>query len=50
VKGNYDRAHRKLETPQKLGLLAVGMEVKDINTTVKKLKSKGTKITCGPHQ
>jgi lactoylglutathione lyase len=39
-----------VEEPQKPGLLAVGMEVKDVNTTVKKLKSKGAKITRGPTQ
>ena len=35
------------ENPQ-TGLFSVGMEVEDINTTVKKLKSKGAKITPDP--
>jgi lactoylglutathione lyase len=35
------------ENPQ-TGLFSVGMEVEDINTTVKKLKSKGAKITQDP--
>jgi len=30
------------------GLFSVGMEVEDINTTVKELKSKGAKITQEP--
>jgi lactoylglutathione lyase len=30
------------------GLYSVGMEVKDINTTVKELRSKGAKITMEP--
>ena len=38
------------ENPQKPGLIAVGMEVEDINTTVKELKSKGAKITKNPCQ
>jgi len=37
-----------VEEPQKPGLLAVGMELKDMNNTVKKLKSKGAKITREP--
>jgi lactoylglutathione lyase len=31
-----------------IGLYSVGMDVKDINTTLKELKSKGAKITMGP--
>ncbi len=36
------------ETPEKTGLFCVGMEVEDINTTVKELRSKGAKITQEP--
>ncbi len=36
------------ENPQEIGLTAVGIEVEDINTTVKELKSKGAKITLEP--
>jgi lactoylglutathione lyase len=36
------------ENPPTPGLMAVGMEVEDINTTVKELKSKGAKITQEP--
>lgn len=35
------------ENPQ-TGLFSVGMEVEDMNTTLKKLKSKGAKITQEP--
>ena len=31
-----------------IGLFSVGMEVEDLNTTVKELKSKGAKITMEP--
>jgi lactoylglutathione lyase len=31
-----------------IGLFSVGMEVKDLNSTVKELKSKGAKITMDP--
>jgi lactoylglutathione lyase len=36
------------ETPKETGLFSVGIEVEDINTKVKELKSKGAKITQGP--
>ena len=36
------------ETPQKTGLFSVGIEVEDINTKVKELKTKGAKIIRGP--
>ena len=36
------------ETPQETGLFSVGIEVEDINTKVKELKSKGAKITREP--
>jgi lactoylglutathione lyase len=36
------------ENPQETGLISVGIEVEDINTTVKELKSKGAKITREP--
>ena len=35
-------------TENEIGLYSVGMEVKDLNTTVKELKSKGAKITMEP--
>jgi lactoylglutathione lyase len=35
-------------TENKTGLFSVGMDVEDINTTVKELKSKGAKITMEP--
>ncbi|MFX1356978.1 MAG: VOC family protein [Promethearchaeota archaeon] len=35
-------------TENKIGLFSVGIEVKDLDTTVKELKSKGAKITMGP--
>jgi lactoylglutathione lyase len=35
-------------TENEIGLFSVGMEVKDLNTTVKELKSKGAKITMEP--
>ena len=35
-------------TENEIGLFSVGIEVEDINTTVKELKSKGAKITKEP--
>ncbi|MFX1317494.1 MAG: VOC family protein [Promethearchaeota archaeon] len=35
-------------TENEIGLFSVGMEVNDLNTTVKELKSKGAKITMEP--
>jgi lactoylglutathione lyase len=35
-------------TEYETGLFSVGMDVKDLNTTVKELKSKGAKITMEP--
>ncbi|WP_235271177.1 VOC family protein [Methanosarcina mazei] len=35
-------------TENETGLFSVGMDVEDINTTVKELKSKGAKITMEP--
>ncbi len=35
-------------TESEIGLFSVGIEVKDLNTTVKELKSKGAKITMDP--
>ncbi len=32
----------------KIGIFSIGMDVKDINTTVKELKSKGARITMEP--
>ena len=45
---NAENSQDPLEKPQKPGLMAVGIEVEDINTTVKELKSKGAKITQEP--
>lgn len=39
-----------VENPEKPGLIAFGMEVEDMNTTVKELKSKGAKFTFEPIQ
>lgn len=36
------------ENPREPGLFSVGMDVEDVNTTVKELKSKGAKITMEP--
>ena len=38
------------ETPEVPGLIAVGFEVQDMDTTVKKLKSKGANFTMDPIQ
>jgi lactoylglutathione lyase len=35
-------------TENEIGLYSIGMEVKDLDTTVKELKSKGVKITMEP--
>lgn len=35
-------------TTDKTGIFSIGMDVKDINATVKELKSKGAKITMEP--
>jgi lactoylglutathione lyase len=35
-------------TENETGLFSIGMDVEDINTTVKELKSKGAKITMEP--
>jgi lactoylglutathione lyase len=35
-------------TENEIGLFSVGMEVKDLDTTVKKLKAKGANITMEP--
>jgi lactoylglutathione lyase len=37
-----------VEEPHKPGLMSVGMDVDDMNTTVEELKSKGVKIIRGP--
>lgn len=37
-----------IENPKETGLFSVGIEVEDISTTVKELKSKGAKITMEP--
>jgi lactoylglutathione lyase len=47
LKGDGDAMIELIETPEK-GLLSVGMEVENMNTTVKELKSKGTKIIQEP--
>jgi len=35
-------------TENKIGLFSVGIEIEDINSTLKELKSKGAKITRYP--
>jgi lactoylglutathione lyase len=37
-----------VEEPEKKGIFMVGMEVKDMDTTVKELLSRGAKFTRGP--
>lgn len=47
---NVENPQNLAENPQKPGLIAVGMEVEDMNTTVEELKSKGEKFTLEPIQ
>ena len=49
LKGEGDAMIELIEsTKYETGLYSVGMDVEDINTTVKELKSKGAKITMEP--
>ncbi len=49
LKGEGDAMIELIKNPKdEIGLFSVGMEVKDINATVKELKSKGAKITMEP--
>ncbi len=51
LKGEGDAMIELIEdkkNPRETGLFSVGMEVEDINTKVKELKSKGAKITMEP--
>ncbi|MFX1490612.1 MAG: VOC family protein [Promethearchaeota archaeon] len=49
LKGEGDAMIELIEnTEYETGLYSVGMDVKDINTTVKEIKSKGAKITMEP--
>jgi lactoylglutathione lyase len=49
LKGEGDAMIELIEsTKYETGLYSVGMDVEDINTTVKELKSKGAKITTEP--
>jgi lactoylglutathione lyase len=45
---NSENSQDPLEQPQKPGLMAVGIEVEDVDTTIKELKTKGAKITQEP--
>jgi lactoylglutathione lyase len=47
LKGDGDAMIELIETPEK-GLLSVGMEVEDMNITVKELESKGAEIIQEP--
>ena len=49
LKGEGDAMIELIKNPvDETGLFSVGMDVEDINTTVKELKSKGAKITMEP--
>ena len=49
LKGKGDAMIELIKNPtDETGLYSVGMDVEDLNTTVKKLKSKGAKITMEP--
>ena len=49
LKGQGDTMIELIKNTEKeIGLFSVGMEVKDLNTTVKELKSNGAKITMEP--
>ena len=47
---NVENPQNLEENPQKPGLIAFGMEVEDMKTTVQELKSKGAKFTLEPIQ
>jgi lactoylglutathione lyase len=49
LKGEGDAMVELIKNSEnEIGLFSVGMQVKDLNTTVKELKSKGAKITMEP--
>jgi lactoylglutathione lyase len=49
LKGQGDAMIELIQNKEyKTGFFSVGMDVKDLNATVKKLKSKGVKITMEP--
>jgi lactoylglutathione lyase len=49
MKSNGDAMVELIKNPKdEIGLYSVGMQVKDLNTTIKELKSKGAKITVEP--
>ena len=49
LKGEGDAMIELIKNPtDKIGIFSIGMDVKDINATVKELKSKGAKITMEP--
>ena len=49
LKGQGDAMIELIQNKEyKTGFFSVGMDVKDLNATVKKLKSKGAKITMEP--
>ena len=49
LKGDGDAMIELIKNPtDKIGIFSIGMDVKDINATVKKLKSKGAKVTMEP--
>ena len=43
-----DCARNNSNKENEIGLFSVGMEVKDLDATVKELKAKGANITMGP--
>ena len=47
---NVETPQNPAENPPKPGLIAFGMEVEDMKTTVEELKSKGAKFTLEPIQ
>lgn len=49
LKGEGDAMIELIKNPKdKIGIFSIGMDVKDINATVKDLRSKGARITMEP--
>lgn len=49
LKGEGETMVELIKNPvDETGLFSVGMDVEDVNATVKELKSKGAKVTMGP--
>lgn len=49
LKGEGETMVEIIENPHdEPGLFSIGMEVEDLNTTIKELKAKGAKVTMGP--